>query len=98
MFSDLTVVVDKFMDLTQDGITVKTPKKRAPVKRQATVLWESPEKELPQCLNTKLQELEVRLLRQLNSLEHEVLLLHQAMDHLLTEDSTEHTLSEDELN
>ena len=86
------------MEINADGIPVKTPKKRAPVKRQASVLWEPQEKELPPCLNTKLQELEVRLLKQLNSLEHEVLLLHQAMDHLLAEDSTDPTLSEEELN
>ena len=52
---DLSVVVNKFMDLTHDGIPVKQPKKRAPVKRQATVLWESCEKPP---LEQKLQELE----------------------------------------
>ena len=95
MFSDLTVVVDKFMDLTQDGITVKTPKKRAPVKRQATVLWESCEK-LP--LEQKLQELEAQLTERLRCCELGLQALQEAMDHLLTEGSTDNTLSEDEQN
>lgn len=86
------------MDLTQDGITAKPAKKRAPVKRQATVLWESQEKEQLQCLDTRLHELEARLQKQLNSLGQELLLLQEAMDHLLHEDSTETIPSEDELN
>ena len=83
------------MEINADGIPVKQPKKRAPVKRQATVLWESCEKPP---LEQKLQELEAQLIERLRCCELGLQALQEAMDHLLTEDSTETTLSEDELN
>ena len=74
---------------------LKTPKKRAPVKRTATVLWESNEK---QCQELKLEELVQQLQKRLTSLESAVQLQQEAMDHLLTEDSTDSILSEDDQN
>ena len=82
------------MDLTPPA---KVPKKKAPVKRQASVLWEDLScQESPQ--EQKLTELVLQLQKRLNSLELGLQALQEAMDHLLQEDSTDHTLSEDELN
>lgn len=76
-------------------VTPKPAKKRAPVKRQASVLWESQEKLTPEL---KLEELVLQLQKQLSLLQREVQLLQEAMDHLLQEDSTADTLSEEEAN
>lgn len=75
----------------------KTPKKRTPVKRQASIC------EAPSLQNTedpleKLLRLERQWGEQMQSLVQEVQCLREAMDHLLAEDSTDPTLSEDDQN
>ena len=76
---------------------LKTPKKRAPVKRQASICVDTsqPNTEDPQ---EKLLRLEQRWDEQIKSLQIEVQCLREAMDHLLQEDGMESTHSEDEQN
>lgn len=77
--------------------TAKTPKKRAPVKRTASIAWHQDTTE-KQCPELKQDELVQQLLKRLTSLESGVALLQEAMDHLLAEDSTDSILSEDDQN
>ena len=68
---------------------VKVPKKKAPVKRQASVLWE----DTTQCQENhheqKLTELVLQLQKRLNCLELGLQSLQEAMDHLLQDHSEE---------
>lgn len=75
----------------------KTPKKRAPVKRQASICVDTNQPNTEDPLE-KLQRLGQRWDEQIKSLQIEVQCLREAMDHLLTEDGMESTHSEDEQN
>jgi hypothetical protein len=76
---------------------LKTPKKRAPVKRTASIAWHQDTQE-KQCQELKLEELVQQLQKRLTSLESAVQLQQEAMDHLLAEDFTDSILSEDDQN
>ena len=77
----------------------KTPKKRAPVKRQASICVDTrTSQESTEDPQERLLRLEQRWDEQIKSLQIEVQCLREAMDHLLTEDGMESTHSEDEQN
>ena len=85
------------MECTRDVTFAKTPKKRAPVKKQASICVQELPKEHEEPL-AKLLRLERLWEEQMRSLVQEVACLREAMDHLLAEDSTDPTLSEEELS
>ena len=97
MFYDLSDYLNITMDCSQDGTCAKTPKKRAAVKKQPSVLWH-PDTTEKQCQELRLEEHVQQLQKRLTSLECAVQLQQEAMDHLLTEDFTDPTLSEDDQN
>jgi len=87
------------MDFPING-SKSLPKKRSPVKKQASVVWSEATSDgtSSHLLLERLQQQELRLTERVRCLEHDQQLLREALDHLLQEDSTDLTLSEDEQN
>ena len=86
------------MDFVPASLIPKIPKKRSPVKKQASICVDTESKgEFSEQLEN-LQRLNKQLTERVQSLEHAQSQYQEALDHLLTEDSTDPTLSEDEQN
>lgn len=82
----------------EEAPAVCTPKKRTPVKKQASVWHQATLEEQASSLEAKLKEHGRQLQEQVNSLKVELQLQREVLDLLLQEDSTELTDNEEYLS